>query len=114
MLRRGMVTIDTAAGIPITVAADFAPKISAFISAMVARGYHPRHIGCYARGGHVRGSLHYSGHACDFDQTGWGKTRRPMYHVRALANSLGLRDGGEFRDWGHIDDGEHLHRVARR
>jgi hypothetical protein len=34
-----------------------------------------------------------------------------MYHVAALAKKHGLRDGGSFRDWGHIDDGQRLSRT---
>jgi hypothetical protein len=109
----GLVTVSTAAGISITVAASFEPKIMGFISDLVARGYHPPKIHCYATGGHVAHSLHYSGHACDFNQRGWGLTDRPMYHVAALVAKWGLRDGGEFMDWGHIDDGPHLNRRAR-
>lgn len=108
-----LIHVSTAAGIDITVAPDFAPKIEGFIADVVARGYHPRQIHCYASGGHVRGSLHYSGQACDFDQRGWGLTARPMYHVADLAEKWGLRDGGEFRDWGHIDMGPHLRRGTR-
>jgi hypothetical protein len=33
-----------------------------------------------------------------------------MYHVSVLAKLHGLRDGGSFRDWGHIDDGQPLSR----
>ncbi len=109
----GLGTVSTAAGIDITVADDFAPAIQGFISDVVASGYHPHQIHCYATGGHVHGSLHYSGHACDFDQSGWGRTAKAMYHVAALAAKWGLRDGGEFRDWGHIDNGPHLHRGSR-
>lgn len=110
---RGLVTVSTAAGISVTVSPSFAPKITAFISDLVASGYKPRQIHCAASGGHVRGSRHYSGNACDFDQRGYGKTASPMYHVAALARQHGLRDGGSFRDWGHIDDGEHLARRTR-
>ena len=109
----GLETVDTAAGIRILVAPSFAPKIEGFIRDVVARGYHPRQIHCYASGGHVHNSLHYSGHACDFDQRGWGLTARPMYHVADLVAKWGLRDGAEFRDWGHIDDGPHLRRGSR-
>ena len=109
----GLVTVATAAGLDITVAPGFASKIEGFIGDLVARGYHPHQIHCYASGGHVQGSLHYSGHACDFDQRGWGLTAKPMYHVADLVAKWGLRDGGEFRDWGHIDDGPHLNRHRR-
>jgi hypothetical protein len=100
-----LVTVETAAGIQVTVATDFAPKIEGFIGDLVALGYRPRTIHCAASGGHVRGSLHYQGRACDFDQHGWGKTASVMYHVQALVSKWGLRDGCEFRDCGHVDAG---------
>lgn len=107
-----LVTVSTAAGIDITVSETFAPHIVAFIADLVATGYRPRQIRCYARYGHVHGSRHYSGNACDIDQRAYGKTAARMYHVTALAKQHGLRDGGAFRDWGHIDDGRQLTRVA--
>jgi len=109
-----LVTVPTAAGIKITVSKTFAPKITAFIADLAERGYKPKSIHCHARGGHVHGSRHYSGNACDFDQTGWGKTAKPMYKVADLAKKHGLRDGGSFRDWGHIDDGKPLSRYASK
>lgn len=114
----GIISVPTAANITIRVAPSFAPKIVPFIRDVVASGYHPRQIHCYARGGHVRGSLHYRGEACDFDQRGWGLTARAMYHVRAIAARYGLRDGCSFRDCGHIDSGallaRHRHHRHRR
>ena len=106
----GLVTVPTAAGIDITVSKNTAPKMQAFIEDLVEMGYKPKTIHCHARHGHVRGSRHYSGNACDFDQRGWGKTAKIMYHVSVLAKLHGLRDGGSFRDWGHIDDGLPLSR----
>lgn len=105
-----LVTLQTAAGIPITASASFAPKAAAFIADLVASGYTPKHIKCFARGGHVHGSRHYSGNACDIDQTGWGRTARAMHNVAALAKVHGVRDGCSFRDCGHIDDGKPLMR----
>jgi hypothetical protein len=107
---RGLVTVATAAGIDITVSRQMAPKMQAFIADLIEIGYKPKQIHCFARGGHVRGSRHYSGNACDFDQRGWGKTAEMMYHVSVLAKLHDLRDGGSFRDWGHIDDGLPLSR----
>lgn len=100
-----IITVQTAAGIPITIASHLAAQFQGFIIDLVGRGYTPRRIGCYARGGHVRHSRHYSGSACDFDQRGWGKTAMAMHHVSDLAKKHGLRDGKTFRDAGHIDDG---------
>src|SRR5262245_45466360 len=106
----GLVTVATAAGIDITVSKGMAPKMQAFIADLIEIGYKPKAIHCFARHGHVRGSRHYSGNACDFDQRGWGKTAKMMDHVSVLAKLHGLRDGGSFRDWGHIDDGQPLSR----
>jgi hypothetical protein len=101
-----LITVPTAAGIDIKVAASFAPKIVPFIAALVARGYHPTKIHCYSgAASHVANSLHHTGQACDFNQRGWGKTDAPMYHVADLARQFGLRDGCAFRDCGHIDSG---------
>jgi hypothetical protein len=63
-----LVTVQTAANIPITVAANLASQFKALIADFVAHGYRPHHIGCYARGGHIKNSRHYAGAACDFDQ----------------------------------------------
>ena len=112
ILHVGLVTVPTAAGISITVNPSFAQKIVPFIAELVASGYRPRHIGCFARGGHVRNSRHYAGAACDLDQTGWGRTASRMYHVGALAAKYGLRDGATFGDAGHIDDGQPVRSYA--
>ena len=113
--RSGLITVPTAAGIDITVNPEFAPKIQGFIKDMVDAGYHPQRIHCYSLSrSHVAGSLHFSGRACDFNQHGWGKTDRPMYHVAALAQKWGVRDGCTFRDCGHIDAGTPLGRFASR
>jgi hypothetical protein len=108
------VTVPTAAGINITVAQKMVAPITGFIADLKARGYQPKKINClnYSRS-HVPGSLHFRGLACDFDQHGWGRTAPAMYRVADLVAKWGLRDGGEFRDWGHIDMGPHLRRGSR-
>lgn len=99
--RADILSIATAAG-SITVASTVAERFTGFIGDVVARGFRgPVH--CFARGGHVRHSNHYTGQACDFAQRGWGRTVAPMYHVRDLAAKWGLRDGCSFGDCGHID-----------
>lgn len=110
---RGLVTVTTAAGIKITVAPSFVPKIQAFIADLVKIGYRPRSIHCYARGGHVPRSMHYSGQACDIDQRGWNRTASTMYRIGYLARRHALRDGCSFRDCGHIDAGRTV-QIARR
>lgn len=109
-----LITVNTLAG-PIRVASDVASRFEGFINDLVGSGYKPKHIGCYAAHGHVPGSLHHSGRACDVDQRGWNKTAPTMYHIGHLASKWGLRDGCTFRsrkDCGHVDTGERLHRVA--
>lgn len=108
----GMVTVQTAAG-RITVASHLAPRFQALIADFVAHGYKPRHIGCYAHGGHVPNSRHYAGAACDFDQRGWGLTHPFMYRARAIIARHGFRDGCSFNDCGHVDDGLPTRRAHR-
>lgn len=103
-----LVTIDTAANIKITVHPAFAEKFRALIADMVAHGYKPRSIGCYAHG-HKPGSNHAIGAACDFDQSRWGKTAAFMYRAGAMIRSHGLFDGGSFTDWGHVEAMRGLH-----
>lgn len=106
-----LVTVPTAAGINITVAAKLANQFQGFIKDIVDGGYKPHQIHCWAPvGTHVPNSNHYHGGACDFDQSGWNRTAGPMYHVGATAAKWGLRDGCVFRhpDCGHIDDGVNI------
>ena len=105
--RADLVTVRTAAG-PITIASDVAHKFTALIDDLVAHGFRGR-VHCFAAHGHVKHSLHYTGRACDFAQTGWNRTVRPMYSSTALIQAHGLRDGCTFRhprkDCGHVDAG---------
>jgi hypothetical protein len=106
-----LVTVPTAAGIAITVQRKLVPNFQGFVDDLVKIGYTPKHIGCWAPvGTHVRNSNHYHGGACDFDQTGWGRTAPQMYHIASLASKWGLRDGCSFRrsDCGHVDDGTNI------
>lgn len=102
-----IVTVQSAVG-PITVAAALAQNFVGFFAELVSVvGYRPRRVSCYASGGHVRHSRHYSGAACDVDQTGWDRTAAPMRSaaVTALARAHGLQSGCEFRgrrDCGHV------------
>ena len=109
-----LVTVDTAAGISIRVAADFAASIGGFITDLVARGVHPGRIHCFAATGHARHSLHHSGHACDFDGSANRFEDMNRNRVSDLAAKWGLRDGCEFDDCGHIDAGFASFASARR
>jgi hypothetical protein len=104
-----LTTVPTAAGIAITVSTAIADRMTSFISDMVAHGYKPHNIGCYASGGHVRFSRHYSGNACDFD----GSLSMAPFFRTAEAEELikqhGLHSGCDYvlhgvRDCGHVDD----------
>lgn len=100
----GIVTVE-ASGHKITVAAHLATRWQALIADFAAHGYRPRRVGCYATGGHVPNSWHYSGAACDFDQRGWGLTVPFMYRAGEIIRAHGFRDGCSFADCGHVDDG---------
>ena len=110
-----LVTVHSAAG-PITVNAAHASQFVGAIADLVAAGFRgPVH--CYARGGHVRHSLHYTGEACDFAQTGRNRVASGagiMYHAHAILAHWGLRDGCTFHDCGHADTGRTYAALTRR
>jgi hypothetical protein len=108
----GIVTVRTAVG-PITVARSLAGRFEALITDLIAHGYRPRQVGCFARGGHMPNSRHYAGAACDFDQSGRNRTAAFMYHARAIIARHGLRDGCSFGDCGHVDDGRPTYYAQR-
>lgn len=97
-------TVDTEAG-PIRVAAAYAERFVGFINALVADGYKPKEIGCFAARGHMPHSKHHWGGACDIDQRSRNKTAARMYHVTELAHQFKLTDGCEWRnpDCGHVE-----------
>jgi hypothetical protein len=101
---QGCVVVTTAAGIDITVHAAYAAKFQALIADLVAEGHRPKFITCFARG-HVPGSNHGIGAACDIDQTGWGRTSSFMYHSDGLIKRDGLYSGCAFshQDCGHVE-----------
>jgi hypothetical protein len=103
-------TFTAPSGHNLIVRTDLVPRWHALISDFIKAGYKPRHIGCYARGGHVPNSRHYAGAACDFDQTGWGQTVPFMYNAHAIIQKHGFRDGCDFNDCGHVDDGLSIRR----
>jgi hypothetical protein len=109
----GVVTIETAAN-PITVASDIASPMRDLIGDLVAHGFRG-HVTCLASG-HMPGSLHHSGNACDFAQLrrnvvapGAGV----MYHASDIIAAHGLRDGCSFHDCGHVDSGGMLNARAQ-
>lgn len=99
-----MVTVQTAYGFNITVNPAYASKFQKFYALLKERGYKvdARINRCFARGGHVSGSNHYIGAACD-NQYGWNKAPAYMYHVGDLIRQAGLYDGCRFGDCGHVE-----------
>lgn len=109
VVRGGLVTVKTAIGQVITVSASIKDRMLAFIADLPAHGYTPRRVSCYASGGHVTHSRHYSGNACDFD----GSISIAPFFRTAEAEKLirahGLHSGCDYvlhgvRDCGHVDD----------
>jgi hypothetical protein len=104
----------------IVVAAAYASRFVGFFNALFAREGKLPEIGCYAPRGHMRGSLHHWGGACDVGQTSRNVAWRAMYHVGDLARQFGLTDGCIWRnpDCGHVDvsgvggGGHYVHRYA--
>lgn len=104
-----LTTFIATSGYKLTVATHLVPRWNALITDFVAAGYRPRHVSCFSTGGHVPNSRHYYGAACDFDQRGWGLTVPFMYHAHKIIVKHGFRDGCDFNDCGHVDDGVSLH-----
>jgi hypothetical protein len=112
----GLVTVQTVANIPITVASYLATRFQSLVADLSYAGYHPKRISCFATSGHVPHSRHYAGAACDFD----GSLSRSKFMRSSVADKLirknKLRNGCSFRvhgvrDCGHVDDGlVHRHR----
>ena len=78
------------------------------IGKLEAQGYPIKEMGGYANGGHIRHSLHYSGHALDINQLERNVTspKMPANEIE-LANSCGLISGAQWRraDSGHFQLG---------
>lgn len=104
----GCVVRETKAG-KVAVSSSNGDRLVSAINALWDAGFRGR-VHCAASGGHIPGSLHYSGNACDMAQRGWGKTVAIMYHASAIIHQFGLRDGCSFSDCGHIDTGMALAR----
>ena len=100
-----LTTFVTVSGHKLTVATHLVSRWDALVADFVAAGYRPRHISCFAKGGHIPNSRHYYGAACDFDQYGRGLTVPFMYHAHSIIVKHGFRDGCDFNDCGHVDDG---------
>lgn len=104
----GMISVRSAYGFPIVVHPAYANKFLKLFASMKEHGYVlPRQLPvvyCWAPGGHIPGSNHYIGAACDVQ---WGWNRGPDFVYTAEFNGLvkaaGLYNGCSFGDCGHIE-----------
>lgn len=97
---------ETAVG-KICVNMQVSGRFAALIHDLFSNGFRGP-VSCYARGGHMRNSKHYSGSGCDFAQCGWNCAPKIMYRASAIIARHGLRDGCSFGDCGHVDNGPPL------
>lgn len=97
------IRVSTAYNIDICVDPRFASNFQTFFASLKDRGCKVTEIVCQAYG-HVRGSNHIGGGACDVDQKRKNVTTAAcMYHAGDLIRAAGLYDGCSFRDCGHVE-----------
>jgi hypothetical protein len=108
-----MVKVRTVQGFYLTVHPAYAHKFLKLFALLQEKGINvPRDmVGCYSRSGHVGGSNHYIGAACDI-QSSWNKTIPFMYHARDIIRQAGLYDGCSFGDCGHVEAVRGTHNRA--
>lgn len=108
-----MVQVRTVQGFLLTVHPAYAHKFLRFFEILEQNNVKvPKEIiGCFSHGGHVRGSNHYIGAACDI-QTGWNRTIPALYHAGKWIRQAGLFDGCSFGDCGHIEAVRGTHNRA--
>jgi hypothetical protein len=108
-----MIRVVTAQGCTIYVHPAYAPKFSTFFRLLKDAGYRvPCNItNCWSGRGHVPGSNHYIGAACDI-QTGWNRGPKFVYRMRSIVREAGLYDGCRFRDCGHVEAVRGTHNSA--
>lgn len=111
-----LVTVKTAAGIPITVAAQAARNFTGFVAELVAAGYRISFMGGWRRHGSCRRcNMHPRGLAIDINQTGRNRVTRALpAGVTAMAARHGLTHGAIWRhpDQGHFELARHRRRYA--
>lgn len=110
-----MVRVKTVQGFYLTVHPAYAHKFLKLFALLEENHVKvPKEIvGCFSRGGHVRGSNHYIGAACDI-QTGWNKTIPVLYTAEGgkWIRQAGLFNGCSFGDCGHIEAVRGTHNRA--
>lgn len=109
-----MVRVKTVQGFYLTVHPAYAHKFLKLFAILEENGVKiPKGmVGCWAGRGHVSGSNHYLGAACDI-QTGWNRTIAPMYHAGKWIRQAGLYDGCSFGDCGHVEAVRGTHNAKR-
>jgi hypothetical protein len=111
-----MVKVKTVQGFYLTVHPAYAHKFLRFFEILAQNNVKvPKDlVGCYSRGGHVSGSNHYIGAACDI-QTGWNRTIPALQygHAGKWIRQAGLYDGCSFGDCGHIEAVRGTHNAKR-
>ena len=108
--------VKAASGAIAYVAASATGAFQCVINSLENQGYPVKFMGGFARGGHIRGSLHYSGLALDINQLGRGVTRPRMPpNEIAIANSCGLISGAQWanNDSGHFQLGGYAGNGSR-
>lgn len=105
-------TVTTALGLKATVIASAREAFQGFINDVEAGGSFIRDLGCKSSG-HMPGSKHHWGGACDFEQARRNVTSKVMYAVTDIARKWGLVDGCTWQkqrgerytgpDCGHIE-----------
>lgn len=109
-----MVKVRTVQGLYLTVHPAYAHKFLKFFAILEENHVKvPKDlVGCFSGHGHVRGSNHYIGAACDI-QTGWNRTIPAMYHAGKWIRQAGLYDGCDFGDCGHVEGIKGTHNAKR-
>ena len=101
-----LTTIDGCFGLHVRVASEYASKFQGFFCALKAAGYKvPSGSTACQAFGHMTGSKHDWGGACDVGQRARNIAVGFMYHITAIAHRFGLTDGCSWgnRDCGHVE-----------
>jgi hypothetical protein len=98
--------IKSSNGVTAQVADAVTGALQCVVNALERVGYPIKFMGGFASRGHIRGSLHYSGHAVDINQVDRGVTtpKMPSNEVE-LASGCGVTSGAIWRnnDSGHFE-----------
>lgn len=104
----GLVTVQTAAGIPITCSPGFAYEAESLIADAVGRGIRFSRITCYST---ARSHKHHHGVCTSNHCTGEAFDSHPSIPAW-LVRQHGLRSGCDFRDCAHVDNARNVGGIA--